>query len=485
MARLRLQRWRLRQRRLRQGCWWLVAWATFWTAWPAGARAETLDQWVPSERATAARKMLGAIGRNGAVVASPDESTPNQNYYFHWIRDGALTMNVVVTLYEHAPDAEDRAEYFELLKNYAAFSRTNQTASQPGDLTGLGEPKFYVTGTAFTDPWGRPQNDGPALRAIVMCRWGNLLLNETPPNPEVDATYKAMVKEDLAYVRDKWADSCTDLWEEIAGKHFYTRMVQRRALVEGADFLDRIGEHGDATACRAQLTALESAIENHFDPTKSYIVATLDPNRSNKPSQLDTAVILGVLHGETPSRPFFSPTDERVLATATKIHDAFAAMYGINQPANSTDGDGQAMEAAIGRYPEDVYSGAAYNEGNPWFLATAAFAELAYRVRDLLTAAGSVAVTAKNRPYLLAALAAGGSGANIAVGEAVSAGDPRFAAITAGLKVEGDRYLRRIRRHAAADGSLSEQFKGSSGYMSGAVDLTWSYAALVTAIDRR
>src|SRR3972149_1540916 len=74
------------------------------------ARAETLDQWATTERATAARKLLGALGRNGAVVASPDESTPNQNYYFHWIRDAALVMNVVVSLFDHAPDVENPME---------------------------------------------------------------------------------------------------------------------------------------------------------------------------------------------------------------------------------------------------------------------------------------------------------------------------------------------------------------------------------------
>src|SRR5688500_16671266 len=29
----------------------------------------------------------------------------------------------------------------------------------------LGEPKFQADGSAFNDPWGRPQNDGPAIRA--------------------------------------------------------------------------------------------------------------------------------------------------------------------------------------------------------------------------------------------------------------------------------------------------------------------------------
>ena len=77
----------------------IVAWAALHIS---NVRAETLDEWVTSESSAATRKLLGALGRNGAVVASPDESTPSQNYYFNWIRDSALTMDVVVTLYANA-----------------------------------------------------------------------------------------------------------------------------------------------------------------------------------------------------------------------------------------------------------------------------------------------------------------------------------------------------------------------------------------------
>jgi glucoamylase len=475
----------------RRVCWQLLSLAIVFLCSRTALRAETLDEWLATERPTAARKLLGAIGRNGAVVASPDETTPVQNYYFHWIRDGALTMNVVVTFYEHAPDDEDRDEYAEILESYVKFSKLNQTAPQncsPVVCTGLGEPKFLVNGTVFTGQWGRPQNDGPALRSVTICRWANLLLNEQSNHPLVDEELKVLVKTDLAYVRDHWSDPCTDLWEEEWGKHFYTQMVQRKALVEGADFLDRIGGQAEqdlAASCRTQVAPLEAAISQHFDNSHPYIVETLEASGVSKPSQLDAAVILASLHGETAGQPFFSPADDRVLATATALHDAFAAQYAINQPANSTDDNGEPMEAAIGRYPEDNYNGADDHGGNPWFLTTAAFAELAYRVRAILGAAASVTVTARNRPYLLAALNATGGSANIAVGEAIAATDPRFAAIASGLELEGDRFLRRLRRHSAADGSLSEQFKKDDGFMTSAVDLTWSYAATVTAIDRR
>jgi glucoamylase len=447
--------------------------------------AESLDEWVASENPTATRKLLGAIGRNGAVVASPDESTPNQNYFFHWIRDGALTMDVVVTLYKEAPDPTCRDEYRRLLKNYAAFSRNNQTSPQPTGFTGLGEPKFLVDGTVFRSTWSRPQNDGPALRSITLCRWASSLLDENASDPVVQNDIKPIILDDLAYVRQHWRDDCADLWEEVRGKHFYTRMVQRRALVDGAKLLDRLGETSQADECRSQIPPLEACIVQHFDATKNYILATLDPagDAQGKTSQLDSAIILAVLHGETPDQPFFSPADDRVLATAVAVRQAFVDTYPINQTVS--DGAGESMEPAIGRYPEDKYNGANDTGGNPWILTTAAFAQHAFHTRSQFASTGSISVTDLNLPYLMHALAADGSSAALTTGETIRSSDPRFNAIIDGLTAVGDGYLRRVRHHAAADGSLSEQFKASNGTMTGAVDLTWSYASLLTALGDR
>src|SRR3954464_3771540 len=178
-------------------------------------RAESLGDWITSEREAATRKLIAAVGRNGAVIASPDESTPNQNYYFHWTRDGALTMDVVVSLYQHAAPGELRDEYARILHAYVRFSRKNQTDPQPMGLTGLGEPKFRVDGTVFSAPWGRPQNDGPALRCITLCRWANLLLDQHPDDALVQNEITPAVVGDLEYVRQHWEEKGFDLWEEV------------------------------------------------------------------------------------------------------------------------------------------------------------------------------------------------------------------------------------------------------------------------------
>lgn len=66
------------------------------------------------------------------------------------------------------------------IKLYIDAQSLIQGISNPsGDLddgTGLGEPKFNVNASAFTGSWGRPQRDGPALRATAMIAYGNYLI---------------------------------------------------------------------------------------------------------------------------------------------------------------------------------------------------------------------------------------------------------------------------------------------------------------------
>jgi glucoamylase len=39
------------------------------------------------------------VEKSGAVVAAPDQNTPGGSYYYHWMRDGALSMYVYMSLY--------------------------------------------------------------------------------------------------------------------------------------------------------------------------------------------------------------------------------------------------------------------------------------------------------------------------------------------------------------------------------------------------
>lgn len=459
------------------------------------AAEPTLDSWIKTESDVARDRLLANVSpagvAKGAVIASPSKQNPN--YYFHWTRDGALTMNVVVTLAEQ--DQAQRQKYRDLLKQYAAFSRANQLAALPGaapEKYGPGEPKFSVAGVVETN-WGRPQNDGPALRAITLMRFANGLLDEGDRS-YVSTLYDgklptdSVIKADLEYVAHHWPDSDIELWEEMRGHHFYARLVQRRALLDGARFADRMGDGGAAQFYRAEAKKLEPEIEKHWDKKGVQLVATREVAGDDfKPSQLDACVVLAAIHTDSPREPFFAPTDDRILATALKLSKTFREMYGINKVR--ADAAGRALQPAIGRYPEDKWDGyrrADDTQGNPWFINTAAMAELCYRAAISWTKAGKVSVTPLNIEFLKSAVASEGSAVTLTAGETVSQDDPRFRRLIDALCELGDGYLRRLQRHCdQTTGSLSEQFNRDTGIMQGAADLTWSYAAMLTVFQQR
>ena len=55
--------------------------------------------------------------------------------------------------------------YFQSILNYIEIESKLQKLET---ISGLGEPKYNINCTAFNGSWGRPQNDGPALRGIIL-----------------------------------------------------------------------------------------------------------------------------------------------------------------------------------------------------------------------------------------------------------------------------------------------------------------------------
>ena len=68
---------------------------------------------------------------------------------------------------------------------------------------GLGEPKFMVDLQQFTGAWGRPQRDGPALRAIALTRYARWLIKNGYKATALDTVWP-VIKNDLAYVTQYW-----------------------------------------------------------------------------------------------------------------------------------------------------------------------------------------------------------------------------------------------------------------------------------------
>lgn len=88
------------------------------------------------------------------------------------------------------------------IENYINAQAIIQGVSNPsGGLStgGLGEPKFNVDETAFTGSWGRPQRDGPALRATALIAYSKWLINNGYTSTASSIVWP-IIQNDLSYV---------------------------------------------------------------------------------------------------------------------------------------------------------------------------------------------------------------------------------------------------------------------------------------------
>jgi len=236
------------------------------------------------------------------------------------------------------------------INNYISAQAKLQTLSNPSgsfsDGSGMGEPKFNPNGTAFMGSWGRPQRDGPALRATALIAYGRWLQSNGYSDAATNIVWP-IVKNDVEYTAQYWNQTSFDLWEEVRGSSFFTTAAQHRALVEGSAFATSVGS--SCANCDSQAPQVLCLLQQYWNG--EYIVSNMniDAARSGK----DVNSILSSLQTFDPNagcdEATFQPCSERMLANHKAVTDSFRAVYGVN---NGVDA-GAAV--AVGRYAEDVY----------------------------------------------------------------------------------------------------------------------------------
>lgn len=437
------------------------------TGSPTATPPSGLSSWITSENAISNNIMYANIDTPGAaagfIVASP--STSNPDYYYSWVRDSALTMHVVVDQFNTT--SAKNSTVANIIKDYVTFQAHTQTESTPCNC--LGEPKFNPDGSAYTGPWGRPQNDGPAERAITLMQFADSWIGQGNDPSYVTNTLNPVIFKDLNYITTVWSNTCFDLWEEVNALHFFTLMVQRRALLAGANYAARNGQSNNYNSVASSIS---SKIDTFYSSTNGYINYSQNYNSgiNYKSSGLDVAVLLGAIHGGM-GDGFYTSSSDKILATSVHIKSAFASVFPINS--------GTTLGVAIGRYPEDQYNGVGTSQGNPWFLATTLYAELYYRAISEWKAAGKITVTSISQPFFAQFYSAAKAG------DVYASSSSQFTTVTTAVANAADLFFATVQKHANADGSLSEEFDRSSGIATGAVKLTWSHAAFITAAKAR
>ncbi|KAI8904211.1 Six-hairpin glycosidase-like protein [Powellomyces hirtus] len=462
-----------------------------------------LDVWLEKQYNISVTHLLANISppgtRSGVVIAATSRHHPD--YYYHWIRDSALAMAVVNGLYERSAVDSDESRAMEA-RMWAFVELTTYLQWPERPSPGLGEPKFYVNGDTFTGPWGRPQNDGPALRALTLIHFAETYVGRGGKMQTVlDRLYPADghwgIKADLAYVAAPTLGQGLgfDIWEEVRGHHFYTRLAQQAAMVAGQRFCGWVGDADMGDRLEKTRRYLGEALPHHWSEMDGHILETLDwaGGVGDKPRSItfrpysspspDSSPSPGT--AAAPQSITFRPDSPEIRATLTRLLEMFERLYSINKRV--WDPSGHVMGPALGRYAEDKYDGYGRSWGNPWFLTTAAVAEYMYVTVGQWLDEGRIVIDGGSEgerrffERVVGGSLGGEDGRQQRQTVVWSRSSDVFRQLVCNATLIGDAFLYRVKYHAGAEGRLSEQMNRHTGFEQGARDLTWSYAAVVTA----
>lgn len=438
----------------------------------------------------------------GVVIASPLRKNPN--YFYNWVRDSALTIRSLI--YHMDDNYLDNSTHVlrEVVEKYIEVNyhlqRTPNRSGKFEDFSGLGEPKFMPDGKPFNDNWGRPQSDGPGLRALTISNYLNHLHKHSANISSEflgNATfvYQEIVKPDLCYVMANWQSNLFDLWEEINAIHFFNALTQLRALSDGmllaklvgdsAEFIDELRDHYESLKNYIE----DPALGGFTHASLPYVIETPDLLKQRKRSGLDAATFLGALHahnldyGGTNDIPF-DVDDSRILNTITAMVGDMKYRYPINHDKIRLL---QNIGVGLGRYPEDVYDGYGTSEGNPWFISTLSALEILFKwIFKYVSQESDIVISDLNRDFMSVFI-------DDLTEEELGPGDvvipfnsDRYYRVLVNMFNFSDSFMDVIQSHVdLVTGQMLEQFNKYHGYMQGADNLTWSYSAFYNCVRWR
>ena len=392
----------------------------------------------------------------GCVVAAPaypaNDPGVDQDYVFNWVRDGAITaLEIVAAAMPVRPDGG-----VQPVIDYVTFAKTCQDNAAPT----LAHACYTIEGQPR--PWTE-QADGPALQTVtILAAWHQL-------DQATQAVGTQIIDTNLSFLLKAYQEPTTNLWEEHLGYSFFARAAQLRCLREVA-----ANGYGIAVppGTSDAIAWLESALSGHWDGSK-YVSMMADPGNGAPPSPQNP-----VASGYDPNIDIVQSavycaipvTDTKLLATAALLRQQWDASSAATvYPINIADHDQHGIGPLMGRYPGDHYDGDVAHPvtgGHPWALCTCNFAELYYRLGTEITQAQAVPFDDLSSAFFGKV----GVGAGTAPADAVAA-----------LDQAGDAMLQAVIYHSD-NLELSEQFDGTTGYEKSVHNLTWSYAAFLSAV---
>ena len=290
------------------------------------------------------KENISVSSKPGMLIASPSLDPP---YKYHWIRDSAVVMRVFINDYQTTKSKESLLLLIDYINNEYEIQNLDTIGS-------LGEPKINLNGTAFDGPWGRPQNDGPALRGSNMIKLYNLLLNDY--NSICKNIILPIIKKDLNYILNNYNKVCFDLWEEQEGWHFYTRMVQFKFLKDSIDMIHDNKLSYNKDVLNKAIFNLSNSIKHHYQG--DVIISSF--NSDGEITKVDDAAnLFAYTHIDYDEKILKIFPIEKTLKTCDNLHSFFNKKYETSELN------------MIGRYAHDKYY-----DGQTWIICSLVAAQI-------------------------------------------------------------------------------------------------------------
>lgn len=410
------------------------------------------------------------IQGQGGVVAAPDTSTPGGSYYYHWARDGALSMKSYMFINDF-----NLATIQNDMNAYVQWVLRMHDKSDPNGIDIRIEVKYNLPGgDVYTGGWCRPQTDGPGLRATTLSLYADVLIAAGQTDyvkkylwtGSSSSYHGGAIKYDLDWVVSNWNQQGCDLWEEVRSDNFFWgRFTMRNGLLKGAALAEKMGDSSSASQYRQAAADIQATLSGHW--TGTFV-------KESDGRQMDSAVISAFNEGFS-SDTVFPPTDAQVASTVTTLNNLFCHQFAINQADIKNNIPG----VLYGRYQGDSYAG-----GNPWVLLSADLARLFYRGAQSIADARDAGVTVLKDADYAAWIQALNLPSNALNTEFL--GNNKDLNLANAMLDAGDSVLQRIYYHVKGDGChLAEQIDRNSGSQVSASDLSWSYATTLVALKTR
>ncbi|PWU14020.1 MAG: hypothetical protein C5B49_13870 [Bdellovibrio sp.] len=436
------------------------------------------------------RDHISPEGYAGAVAAA--ESRTHPNYFRNWIRDAAEAYQVMFNLYLQGDLNWSPDEILKLMTDYFDFTQ-KITKIHP-----RGFPLVNMDGSAIEESeWGWPQNCGPALRAssfVTAEKVMQKIFDEGHLDKEKLPLFRErifdLVAADVAYTATQWQENTFDSWEEVKSKrHFFTLMVQRRALLEGARLARRMGKLDKKQQWEQVANQISEVLRTDENFSKDLIEAT--SGRSGgivKPALYDMSVILGVLLGKVKGQSY-GVDEPRVIATLWNLEKTFERILPINH--NRPKGNG----VMFSRWEGDGWTGFkrdAPGSAHFWFLTTFAASEFYYDLAETYREKKSVVIDARTISAfesILQEYTPGPGEPNVALQANQELQGKELQVLISALREHGDGIMKTLNYHRYQDGpragQMGEQGDKWKGEVTGPERLTWSHVNAIRAFLAR